>query len=626
MRKERDQNNWRFYFLFFLFFLGFSALLARLVFLQVFKFSQYSALAQSQHNMQKELLPERGRIFVGGKDGEYFPAAANKKTYSLYIVPREIENREDFISAISRVISEEKKRDREELEKAMERIVIELNDSEKSIISEDNKGGENILNNPFSELISENIDEDLRWAAELLEERLRDINDPYEFIMSDLSAETAEEIKNAKLKGAYFSEGSKRYYPEQEFAADILGFVGFYNEERAGRYGLEEFFNLELEGKSGLISGEKDSSGRWMAIEGMNINPARNGSDIYLTIDRNIQFKAEEELKNAIREYQADSGSVVVIDPQTGAVMALADWPTFNPNFYNKFSDFDRFQNGAVQKIYEPGSVFKVITMSAALEEGKILPLSKYNDKGYVVVKDRILNNVDRKFYGSQTMTEVLEKSLNTGAVYALQAAGEEKFLKYVKDYGFGNSSGIELAGEISGSLKTLEEIPLNSVNYATASFGQGISVTPLGMAAAISVIANGGILMKPYLAAKISSDGREFSTSPSEAGRVISPQTAARISAMMASVVKNGSGSLAGVSGYNVAGKTGTAQVPEAGGYSDKAIHSFVGFAPLENPKFAMLVKLDNPKVRFSSSTAAPTFGKIAKFILEYYSIPPNT
>lgn len=626
MKKIKPESFWRVNLLFLAAIIGFLSIFARLIFLQIFKFSDYKAAADEQHRMFKEILPERGNIYVSEKSGEnYFPAAVNKKSFLFYAVPREIEDKNDFISQISPIIRDEMKRDDNDLKTAMKRVLAETENIEiKESVEKKFETDVNANQGDFEQL--DDVDEYLLKSNELLESKLQNMDDPYEVILEKVSEESAEKIKNIGLKGVYFSESHIRYYPEQEFAADVLGFVGFKGEKRIGRYGIEEFFDTELEGESGSILGEKDTRGRWVFIGDKEVDPAKNGYDIYLTIDRNIQFKAEEILKEAARDYKIDAGSIVVARPQTGEILAMADWPTFNPNHYGKFSDFDVFQNGAIQRVYEPGSVFKVFTMSAAINEGKISPNTKYEDKGFSVVRDRVIRNVNGRSYGFQTMTEVLEKSLNTGAIFAQQSISAETFLEYVKRYNFGEITGVELSGEISGSTRVLKDLPANPVNYATVSFGQGISATALEIVSAVSAIANQGALMRPYIVSKISGGGSEFAKNPEEARQVISLETAVKISAMMVSVVRNGSGSPAAVSGYNIAGKTGTAQIPENGVYTDKSIHSFIGFGPLENPAFAMLVKFDNPKdIRFSSATAAPAFGKLAKFILEYYGIAPE-
>jgi len=644
MTKEKSEKFWQINCIFFIVFVSIAALIYRLVFLQVFKFDQYKAAAVGQHELYKEIRPQRGEVLVSDKNSsQYFPVATNKKSFLFYIVPKEIKDKEEFKEQLTAIVAEEIKRGREEMENAIVRINIKEDSDEEPFsappsaeasssvkTTEDKMAGKEEKEDNAAEDAAVDGEEDedsfLNEARQLLDSHLNNMDDPYEVILNDVSANFIKQTNNLKIKGIYFSHYYKRSYPQQEFLADILGFMGFKGDQKVGRYGLEELFNEELEGQSGFIKGEKDTQGRWVAIGEKKSNSVQNGCDIYLTIDKNVQYKVEEILKEAARLYKIKAGSVVVIAPKTGKIIAMADWPTFNPNYYNKFEDLNVFQNGAVQAIYEPGSIFKVITMSAAINEGKVTPKTTYNDEGFVKVGREIIRNSTNKPQNTVTMIEVLEKSLNTGAVFVQQSISEGVFLEYVEQYNFGQITGVKLKGEVCGSIASLQEKPFNVVNYAAASFGQGISVTPLEMVSAISAIANNGMLMKPYIIDKILQGDKSIIFGQQEIRQVISVSTAAKVGAMMVNVVKNGSGSGAAVKGYNIAGKTGTAQIAEKGVYTDKSIHSFVGFAPLDDPVFAMIVKLDEPDgFRFSSSTATPTFGKIAKFLLEYYAISPS-
>ncbi|TRZ78118.1 penicillin-binding protein 2 [bacterium] len=620
MRKKKLENFWQVSFLFVVIVFAIAILFYRLIVLQIVDHEKYFAAAKGQHSMYQEILPKRGKIFVGNKNSDdYFAVATNRKNYLFYIVPREIEDKDNFIEQVAIVVKEEAQNRESEIDGVLKKFKLNSEDEKDVTV-------ENVLEEFEIAEDDEYEDYDLEEAKELLEGRMQDMNDPYEIVLKDVDSDFVEKINELGLSGTHFTEFDKRYYPEHEFAADVLGFVGFKSDQRIGRYGIEEFFNSELEGHAGFIDGEKDTRGRWVPTGDTEETPAEDGCDIYLTIDRNIQFRAEEALWEAVEEYGIDSGSIIVMDPRTGEILAMANWPTFDPNYYNSFSDIRAFQNESIQSVYEPGSVFKAITMSAAINEGAVTPQTKYEDKGFVAIRDRVIHNVNNKSYGTQTMIEVLEKSLNTGAMFAQQSIGEEVFLDYVKRYHFGEILNIELKGEVAGKIGTLESLPYNPVNYATASFGQGISVTSLEMISAISAIANRGDFMQPHIVSKILKNGTGFYKEENSLGRVISVETAIKISAMMVSVVKNGCGQAAAIDGYNIAGKTGTAEIAEGGVYADKSIHTFVGFAPLEDPVFSVIVELNNPKgYRFSSSTAAPTFKKIVEFMLEYYGIAPN-
>jgi cell division protein FtsI/penicillin-binding protein 2 len=322
----------------------------------------------------------------------------------------------------------------------------------------------------------------------------------------------------------------------------------------------------------------------------------------------------------------ADSGDIIVMNPKTGAILAIASYPDFDPNNYGKVTNPSVFNNQAVTGSYEPGSVFKALTMAAAIDEGKITPDTTYVDTGHVKVDNFDIKNAEGGARGVQTMTQVLDWSLNTGAIFAENQLGNPDFLKYIKAFGFGVPTGIELPetkGDLTGITKGNVE-----VNYDTASFGQGISVTPIQMVQAYGALANSGRMMRPYIIqSKIYPDGTIKNTQPAVVNQVISTSTANTVDAMLVDVVENGFGKKAGVPGYFVAGKTGTAQVVQNGKYiKDDNIGSFIGFAPVENPQFVMLVRVDHPRdASFAESTAVPPWGQLAQFILNYMQIPPT-
>jgi cell division protein FtsI/penicillin-binding protein 2 len=382
----------------------------------------------------------------------------------------------------------------------------------------------------------------------------------------------------------------------------------------------------ELAGQAGYIKAEKDASGGLIAAAAEIWQPAVNGANILLTIDRTIEYEACRQLDEWVKKHGADSGSVTIVNPKTGAILAMCGAPDFDPNQYNQASDPKVYLNLAAQAPYEPGSVFKPITMSAAIDQGKVTPETTYTDTGQIKVGSFTIKNSDNLAHGVQNMAQVLELSLNTGAIFAMQQVGAKTFDKYVQDYGFGLETKLglnEAVGNIS-KLATGKDI------YAmTGSFGQGLTVTPLQLTMAYAAIANGGALMRPYIIEEVRRpNGDVEKTAPLTVRQVISQKTAATMGAMLVRVVQNGHGKKAGVTGYYVAGKTGTAQVPDpqTGGYLDNVtIGSFAGFAPVEDPKFAMVVRIDHPRdVQFAESSAAPLFGSIAKFLLSYYHVQP--
>ena len=358
-----------------------------------------------------------------------------------------------------------------------------------------------------------------------------------------------------------------------------------------------------------------------------------DGHDLVLSINRSIQFFACQKLKESAEQYGADGGTVVVMEPNSGAILAMCSIPDYDPNFYNKIEDVSNYNNPAIFEAYEPGSIFKAFTMAAGIDREKVKPSTTYEDKGWIQIEGwpKPIKNSDYETHGGHgvvDMVTVLAESLNTGSIFVMEKTGAEVFADYVKKFGFGEKIGIELETEGITNIKNLNRKRIRPVEAATASFGQGITATPLQIIAAFGAIANGGILMKPYLVDRIvAPDGSEEKTAPHQLQRVIQEKTAFLVSGMMVNVIDSGHARLAGVDGYYVAGKTGTAQVAdmEKGGYSEtRTNHTFVGFAPVEDPAFVMLTKLDNPKnVKYAASSAAPLFGEIAEFILNYYQIP---
>ncbi|NBS41517.1 penicillin-binding protein 2, partial [bacterium] len=433
------------------------------------------------------------------------------------------------------------------------------------------------------------------------------------------------------LPGVYFIREEGRLYPEKGLGGHVIGFVGSTGDgTMSGKYGIEGYFNEELTGTPGFLRSERDIAGRLIAIGEQSIEPAVDGADVVLTVDRTIQYYACNALKQAVLKHGADGGSVVIVEPQTGKILAMCGNPDFEPSEYNQVSSISAFNNPSTFGSYEPGSIFKAVTMAAAIDAGAVTPTTTFTDTGSVMVDGwpKPIKNALDKSYGTIDMTVVLEESVNTGMVFSMRQMGMEKFVGYVKDFGFGQREGIELETESPGDISALDRGA--EIYAATASFGQGITVTPLQMVAAYAAIANDGVLMKPYIVEDVvRADGTHESREPTEVRRVIQSKTARLVGAMLVSVVENGHGKRAGVPGYYIGGKTGTAQVARTDGLGyqeDNTIGSFAGFGPVSNPKFAMIVRVDHPRdVTFAESTAAPLFGEIAKFLLQYFEVPPE-
>lgn len=428
--------------------------------------------------------------------------------------------------------------------------------------------------------------------------------DPYELLIRKASSGQVQEVRELGIKGIYIDEENSRLYPFGKLASHILGFVGPTAEDDRpiGRYGLEFFYNEKLEGEAGRLENDRI------------VDPV-DGKNIHLTIDSNIQTRAEEILLGLIQKYKAEGGMVIVQDPATGKILAMGSYPNFDPNNYSDYR-LKSFLNPAIQSVYEPGSVMKVITMAAGLDAGKLTPETTFVDSGSLTLDGRTIKNWDLKAHGKVTMTEIIERSINTGAAYAGKLVGKDLFYNYLVNFGFGTLTGIKLPGEVSGSLENLKR-NARDINFATAAFGQGVSVTPLQMISAFSAIANKGVLMEPRLLAE---------ENPKLVRRVISEEAARQATDMMVSAVKKAT--IAQIPKFDIAGKTGTAQIPnfQTGGYSDEFIHTFIGFAPAYNPRFIILIRIDKPYgAPLAGLTVVPAFRELAEFILNYYNIPPD-
>jgi cell division protein FtsI/penicillin-binding protein 2 len=460
---------------------------------------------------------------------------------------------------------------------------------------------------------------------ELIDKFTRRENDLYEPVKHFITDKEVVEIKSWNLAGIKFQDETKRYYPEKNIFSHLTGFVSIKDEaQEVGQYGLEGYFEKNLGGEAGYLKSERDPIGRFIPLTKHSVQEAVNGDNLILTIDYTAQYETCKVLTDAVKKHGADKGSAIVMEPQTGKIIAMCNYPDFDPNNYNKVEDIKVFTNTAIFEAYEPGSVFKPVTMAGAVDAGSVTPDTTYTDPGVEKIGGFEIKNFDDKNHGVNTMTQVLENSLNTGVIFAMRKMGANTFEDYVKKFGFGLKTGIDLSGESAGNISSFDQ--KGEIYPATASFGQGISVTPLQMINAINAIANQGKLMKPYIVEEIDKiDGTKIKHEPEVIRQVISPRAATLVSGMMVSVVENGHAKRAAVAGYYVAGKTGTAQVAgENGGYSKKTVHTFVGFVPVDHPRFTMLIRIDDPKdVQFAEGSSVPVFGEVANFLVKYYDIP---
>lgn len=443
---------------------------------------------------------------------------------------------------------------------------------------------------------------------------------PFVWIKRRVSPEEAQAVAQLGLKGiASVSEG-KRFYPKQQLGAHLLGFVGV---DDRGLEGLELQYDAYLAGKPKWVVRQQDALGRPIFKEEAG---EAEGRDLYLTIDEMTQYVTERELEAAVARSQAAAGAAIVMDPLTGEILALANFPTFNPNAYADGLASDR-RNRAVADHYEPGSAFKIIVGAGALEERVVRPEDRFTgDDGAIDVAGITIRDHER--FGTITFSEVLVHSSNVGAIKVGMRLGKSLYYNYISGFGFGNLTGIDLPGETPGMIRRPKD--WSSLSLASLSIGQEVSVSPLQMLVAVSAVANGGTLVRPYLAKSIMSvDGKVISkTAPVQLRRVIAAETARTLTAILKGVVAEGTGKAAAVGGFEVAGKTGTSQkVDQATGrYSrHKLVASFVGFVPADQPRLAIIVVIDEPKIlQWGGSIAAPTFREIARESLNHLRIAP--
>lgn len=545
--------KWRINLLIAIFGVLYSVLFFNLYGVQIKKGDYYLNRSEFQQLAAGVLEAERGNIYFVDKNDNLIPAALNKDYAIVYAVPKEIQNNASGSEALIR----------NRVEKLSAALNLPLEETEKKLTKAD---------------------------------------DLYELLVQKVTPDQIQKIKGSDIKGVYVKNRPLRFYPFDSLAAHVLGFISpTEGNEFLGRYGLERQFNSFLRGKQGEVK------------QGNLIKPEK-GKDIVLTIDRNIQAQAEEILSKLIKERGAAGGTIIVQDPKTGRILAMGNFPNFDPNNYSS-SDIKNYLNPAVEAVYEPGSVFKVITMAAGIDSGKISPETTYLDTGSVTLDGKTIKNWDLKAHGIQTMTGVIEQSINTGAVFAQRKIGQDIFYNYLIKFGFNEPTGAALPGEVKGNINNLKSN--KDIDFATASFGQGVAVTPLQLTKAISAIANNGILMKPI----ILKDEK-----PQVVRQAISSETAKKVVEMMISAVKKNE--LAVIKNYSVAGKTGTAFIPNFGGkgYSDELINTYVGFAPARDPKFTILIKLERPEgAPLAGQTVVPAFRELAQFVLNYYNIAPD-
>lgn len=442
-----------------------------------------------------------------------------------------------------------------------------------------------------------------------------------------VTTEKALEIRNMNLPGIVVSEDNKRFYPYGDLAAHVLGFTGSYNQ---GLSGLELQYDQRLTGLRGSVSYLADAAGRKMPQSSDNFVPPQDGLSLQLTIDQTIQSILERELEQARLQYQANSVIAIAMNPKTGEIYAMGSRPTFEPDKYQEVPAEVYNRNLPIWMTYEPGSTFKIITLAAALEEGKVdLLKERFYDPGYIEVAGAKLRCWKKGGHGSQTFMEVVENSCNPGFVTLGQRLGKDKLFSYIHAFGFGKKTGIDLKGEENGIMFKPKQV--GPVELATTAFGQGVSVTPIQQITAVSAAINGGKLFKPYVSKSWIQPETGMvleEAQPELVRQVISPETSKKVREALENVVAQGTGGKAFLDGYRVGGKTGTAQKVVNGRYSkNEHIVSFIGFAPADDPQLIVYVAVDNPQgIQFGGVVAAPIVRSIMADALPYLGVKPRT
>lgn len=569
----------------------------RLFKIQVLSYRDYKDQAEKQYEDYRDIQAKRGSIFT--KEG--YILAGNQTYYLLYAEPKNIIDKNSFSHNLSSVLAElsllrEKSSPEEEGRKTYDDYYVS-----------------------YYETISQEVKKDLYWIP----------------IWHYLTPNERKIIEEKNIPYIGFEEEPKRYYPEGTLAAHILGFVGSDEKgNKVGYYGIEGRLNEDLSGRMGKIIEETDAGGTPILIgKYKKVDPIQ-GRDLYLTIQRPIQYIAEKMIKKGVEEYDAVSGSIIVMDPFTGDILALANFPTYSPADFSASetsSDaesrrklFER-KNSAISRTYEPGSVIKPLTVSAAMDLGLVTPETTYEDNGPAVYSGRIINNWNFKHLGTLNIVQLLQKSNNIGAAWVGHLVGSKKLHEYFSKFGMGTKTNVELEGEDSGILPNYKDWV--DINTATISFGQGLSATALQVLNAFNVIANGGYLLEPKIIDRVVDGDKVIDMPTKNIRRVISKETSDTMVWVLEKAVEGGEGKAFSLKDYRISGKTGTAEVPdEKGGYSSTRTNAtFAGFMT-DTKKFSMIVVLQEPRTStYASETAVPLWMETATELLEYYGIPPD-
>lgn len=568
-------------------------LVGRLFYWQVVSSESLSMLAQSQQQSQTALSARRGAILAS--DG--FPLSSSIQSWLLWATLKDVKD----VKKAARTLAP---------------LIVDPPTVEEATPSA--SSGQAIL----SAVLEDNIS----LEEERVENLLLRTDVVWVPVKHNLKKEVKEEIEKLRLAGFGLDLEEDRGYPEASMAAQILGFVGRDSAGAPrGYYGLEGFYDLTLSGSKGVKSWEKDAFGNPIILGSSHSVGAQDGISLKTHLDRAAQFIVEKHLSDGVEKYEADRGTVIVMRPMDGAILAMAGSPNYDPAKFNQYGK-ELYTNPAIGQSFEPGSIFKVLVMGAALDAGAVKPEDKCDDcDGPRIIADFSIESGSKDYYPDSTPQEIIEHSDNVGMIWVAERLGEEKFVEYLDGYGLGKSTDIDLQGETVPPLRDKDKWGL--IDLATASFGQGVAVTPIQMVKAVGALASGGRVMAPQVVDKIIGQGWEEDIKPQMVKQVISARAARQITEMMVAGVETKSNMWPVPRGFKIAGKTGTAQIPVAGHYDpNKVVSSFVGFAPVNNPKFVMIVSLQDPKRgQFASQNAAFVWFNIANDLLPHLGAQPN-
>ena len=591
--------------------------LLKLFSIQILKHGKYVALAQDQY-WNLSVLPARRGDIVSSDD---FVLAGTQTHYLMYAEPKKVDNTFQTAHELAEVLTELRLAELESEQLSFEEY-----------ISTDGSGDDTEI--PVEDIPFEELDEK-QIFQKYYDDILANLNTELYWIVIERNVTPVEKeiIESKGINAIGFEEEPVRYYPEGALASHVLGFVAF-NEagDKQGYFGIEGALNGDLKGKPGRVLEEQDALGTPILVGGYKKSEPIKGRDIVLSLNRAVQFIVERKLEEGVREYDARSGSVIVMDPFTGEVLAMANFPEYNPSVFEEEDTGDiipfrkKFErkNLAISQTYEPGSVMKPLTVSAAIELGKVNPNSTFDDRGPVQYSDYVIDNWDGKHHGIQTVRQILEKSNNIGSAWVGHLVGSKDLAYFFSEFGLGEQTEIELEGEDSGSIRDFKT--WTDIDLATAAFGQGISATPLQVLNGFNVIANGGFLVQPKMISQIIDEEEVIEMPTKQVKRVISKETSETMVDLLKSAAHSGEAQYFVLKNYDIAGKTGTAQIPVGGEYDpEKTNATFVGFLA-ESKKFSMIVKLEEPRASvYAAETAVPLWMDIADELIKYYGVAPD-